>query len=157
MRVVVERAGNENIEVGVAGFTRGRNQIGTGDGAKLGADEDGRPLLGSILLGIPAFGTDAVAGPRSDRRESNLVFLVRLLHAAGLQRIENHLDKVLRVSRVNIRGSRCLEEVFILIHSKNTMRRKALDSERTSDADLLVVLVGLVVKRFEISLGSDGG
>ena len=34
---------------------------------------------------------------------------------------------------------------------------KALDGERAGDADLLLILVGLVVEVFELGLGGDGG
>src|ERR1035438_3147083 len=139
MRIVVERAGNENIEVGITGLARGGNQIGAGDGSKLWPDEDGRPLLGSILLRISALGADTVAGPRSDRGEGDLVFLVRLLYAAGLQRIENHLYKVLCVSCVNFRGAGRLKEFLPLIHGEDAMGRDALDGKRTGDAHLLVI------------------
>ena len=37
------------------------------------------------------------------------------------------------------------------------MRREALDRERPGDADLTFILVGFVVKVFEIGLGRDGG
>ena len=38
--VVVEGAGDQHVEVGVAGFAGGGNEIGAGDGAEFGADED---------------------------------------------------------------------------------------------------------------------
>jgi len=39
--VVVEGAGDEHIETGVARLAGGGHQVGTGDGAEFGADEDG--------------------------------------------------------------------------------------------------------------------
>ena len=37
------------------------------------------------------------------------------------------------------------------------MRGEALDGERPGDADLLLVVVGLVVEIFELGFGGDGG
>ena len=41
MRIVVEGTGDEYIEASVACFAGGSDQIGAGDGAEFGADEDG--------------------------------------------------------------------------------------------------------------------
>ena len=108
-------------------------------------------------IGVPPFGADEVARPGGDRGEGDLVFLVGLLYAADLQGIENHLDKVLGAARIRVGGARRIEHVLVLIHSQNAMRRKALDSKGAGDADLLVVLVGLVVEVLEVGLGRDGG
>ena len=43
--LVVERAGDQHVETGVARFAGGRDQIGALDGAELRADEDRGPLL----------------------------------------------------------------------------------------------------------------
>ncbi|MGH8559703.1 MAG: hypothetical protein ACRESZ_20075 [Methylococcales bacterium] len=40
MRVIVEGAGDQHVEPGVSGFARGGNQVGAGDGAEFGADEN---------------------------------------------------------------------------------------------------------------------
>ena len=93
MRLVVEGAGDEHIEVSVACLTRSRDQVGSGDRAELGADEDGRPALGSgfgVALAILAHGRDVGAGPRHDGGEGDLVGLVRLLHAGCAQVLEDH-------------------------------------------------------------------
>ncbi len=45
--VVVEGAGDQHVEAGVAGLAGGGHQVGAGDGAELGADEDGRAPLGA--------------------------------------------------------------------------------------------------------------
>ena len=50
VRVVVERAGDQHVEVGIAGLARGRDQIGARDGAELRADEDG----GAFLVPVPS-------------------------------------------------------------------------------------------------------
>src|SRR5262249_50247653 len=57
--VAVEGAGNEHIEVGIAGLTGSRHQIGAGDSAELRADEDGGAFLAAglgVTLDIAAFG-----------------------------------------------------------------------------------------------------
>ena len=96
MGVVVEGAGDEHVEVGIAGLARGGHQIGAGDGAELRADEDGGAFLAAglgVALDIAAFGADQIARPGRERREGDLVFLVRLLHPGGLEVLQNHLDE----------------------------------------------------------------
>ena len=44
--VVVEGAGDQDVEVRVCGFAGGLHQIGAGDGAEFGADEDAGASLG---------------------------------------------------------------------------------------------------------------
>ena len=61
VRLVVEGAGDEDIEVGIAGFARGGDEIGARDGAELGADEDGGALLG-LAFEVAAFGADSSPG-----------------------------------------------------------------------------------------------
>ena len=46
--VVVEGAGDQHVEAGVAGLAGGGDQIGAGDGAELRADEDRGALLGPV-------------------------------------------------------------------------------------------------------------
>jgi hypothetical protein len=62
VRLVVEGAGDQRVEVGVARLARGGHQIGAGDGAELGSDEDARALLGAAF-NVAAFGADQLAGP----------------------------------------------------------------------------------------------
>ena len=95
--VVVEGAGDEHVEAGIAGFAGGGDQIGAGDGAELGADEDGGAFLLAgffAAFDIAAFGADQIAGPRGERGEGDLVFLVGLLHTGGLQVFQDHLHEV---------------------------------------------------------------
>jgi hypothetical protein len=44
VRLVVEGAGDQHVEAGVAGLARGGDEIGALDGAELRTDEDGRAL-----------------------------------------------------------------------------------------------------------------
>ena len=45
VRLVVEGAGDQHIEAGIAGLAGGGDQIGALDGAELRADEDGGALF----------------------------------------------------------------------------------------------------------------
>ena len=53
MGVVVEGAGDQHIEARVAGLTRGGDQVGAGDGAEFGADEDGSAFF-SVAFSVRA-------------------------------------------------------------------------------------------------------
>jgi hypothetical protein len=78
--VVVEGAGDEDVESGVTGFAGGGDKIGAGDGAEFGADQDG----GAFFLSgfdVAAFGADQISRPWRDGRERDLVLFVRLLNA----------------------------------------------------------------------------
>ena len=48
--LVVEGAGDQHVEAGVAGLAGGGHQIGARDGAELRADEDGGALLRSVAF-----------------------------------------------------------------------------------------------------------
>ena len=93
MGVVAERAGDEDVESGVAGFAGGGDQIRAGDGAEFGADEDGGAFLGggasivafAAAFDVAAFGADEVARPGEERSERDPVLLVGLLDAGGLE------------------------------------------------------------------------
>ena len=50
MSVVVEGAGDEHVETGVASLAGGSDQVGTGNGAEFRADEDGSAFLGAGFL-----------------------------------------------------------------------------------------------------------
>ena len=78
-----------------------------------------------------------------------------LLYSADLQSIEDHLNKILCVPRICIREPCCLNEFLVFIHGENPMRRETLDGERAGDADLLVVLIGLIVEVLELSFGGN--
>ena len=55
------------------------------------------------------------------------------------------------------RRRRAVSKVLILIDGQHAVRRKALHGEGTGNANLLLVLVGLVVEVLKVSLGGDGG
>ena len=159
MGVVVEGAGDEHVETGVACLAGGSDQIGARDRAELGADEDGGALFGAgcfPAFEVAAVSADQIARPRGQRREADLVFLVRLLHAGGLEVFQDHLDEVAFFAVAGFR-LRCLVDQFVVfIDGQDAVGRQAFDRERPGDADLLLVLVGLVVEGFELGLGGDG-
>ena len=45
--LVVEGAGDQHVEPGIARLARSRDEVGTLDGAELGTDEDGGALFAS--------------------------------------------------------------------------------------------------------------
>ena len=86
--VVVEGGGDQNVKVRVCGFSGGLHQIGTGDGAEFGTDEDAGASLRagvSIAFEVGSLGADEVAGPGSESREGDAVLFVRLLDAGGFE------------------------------------------------------------------------
>ena len=92
--LIVEGAGDQHVESGIARFAGGSNQIGSRDGAELRADEDGGAFLSAVsAFEITAFGADQLAGPGGERGESDLVLLVRLLHTSGLEVLQDHLSE----------------------------------------------------------------
>ena len=54
VRLVAERAGDQHVVVGVGGFAGSFNQIGAGDGAELGTDEDACAALGAGWSASPS-------------------------------------------------------------------------------------------------------
>jgi hypothetical protein len=53
VRLVVEGAGDQHVETGVAALARGFDQIAALHGAELGADEDGGALLAQFTFRLP--------------------------------------------------------------------------------------------------------
>ena len=157
--VVVEGAGDQHVEAGVGGLAHCRHEIGARDGAELRADEDAGASLGAgvgIPFDVSSLGADKVAGPRPDAREGDAVLLVRLLNAGGLEMVEDHPGEVLLFAVPELSFGDVLDELVVLVDAQQTVRRQALYGERTGDADLLAVLVGLVVEVFVFGLGGDG-
>ena len=69
--VVVEGAGDQDIEVGVRGLAHRRHEIGTGDGAELRADEDAGAPLGiavGFAFDVGCLGADEIAGAKVQAR-----------------------------------------------------------------------------------------
>ena len=156
--IVVEGAGDQHVKIRVTGFASGGDQVGPGDRAELRADKDGGAFLGArlpIALHVAAFCAHQVARPRRERGEGDLVFLVRLLNAGGLQVFQNHLDKILRRVVPELGIGEGVNQFVILVHSQHAMGEEAFDGERAGHADDFVVLVGFVVEVLEFGLGGD--
>ena len=80
--VVVERAGDENVEVRVAGLAGRGHEVWPRHGSELGPDEDGRALLERLVaFGVPTVGEDVRTRPGRDGVEDDSVILVSLLDA----------------------------------------------------------------------------
>ena len=102
VRLVVEGAGDQHVEAGIAGLAGGGDEVGALHGAELRADEDGGALLG-LAFHVAAFGADQIARPGRERGEGDPVFLVRLLHAGGLEVLQDHLGEGLSWPRIRHR------------------------------------------------------
>ena len=97
--VVVEGTGDEHVEACVGGLSGGGDQIGAGDGAEFGADENGGAALGAAPIRsggfqIVAVGADQIARPGGQGGEVDLAVLVGLLHSGGFEVFENDLGEV---------------------------------------------------------------
>ena len=154
--LVVEGAGDQHVEAGIAGLASGSNEIGALHGAELRADEDRRALLG-LTLHVAAFGADEIARPGRERREGDPVLLVRLLHAGDLEVFQDHFGEGLLGPVLGPVLLDAVDQFVVLVHAQHAVGAEALDREGTGDADLPFVLVGLVVEVLELGLGGDGG
>ena len=163
MGVVVEGAGDEDIEAEIPGLARGLHQIRAGDGAELRADVDAGALdrgVRGIALGVAAFPADHLgAGKGGDGAEGEAVFLVRLLNSGGFQVLQDDGGEVLLlvVGAGAAAQFPAIHHLVVLIHGEETVRGDGLHGEGAGDADFLGVLVGLVVEKFGLGLGGDGG
>ena len=135
------------------------DEVGAGDRAELGADEDaGAPLFAALAFHVAPFGADVTARPAGQGGEGDAVFFVRLLHA---RRAEVVQDRGREIRLVAVGGFRIGHELAIhaelvvLVHHQDAVGREAFDGERPGHADLLLVLVGLVVEELELGLGGD--
>ena len=82
MGIVVEGAGDQDVEAGVSRLTGGGDEIGARHRAELRADEDAGATL-AVSLHEPPLGADEVARPAGEARKGDAVFLVRLLHTGA--------------------------------------------------------------------------
>ena len=158
--VVVEGAGDQHVEASVGGLAGGFHEIGAGDGAEFGADEDAGAFLYAgvgVALCVGSLGTDEVAGPGSDPGERDAVVFVRLLYAGGFEMVQDHLGEVLLFAVAEPGLGDVVDELVVFIDAQEAVRRQALYGEGAGDADLFFVLVGLVVEVFVVGLGGDGG
>ncbi len=154
VRIVVEGARDQDVEIGIAGLTGGKHQVHALHGAEFGADEDGGSLF-RFALHIATFGADALAGPGDQRCEHDFVFFVRLLHARGFQIFKNHADEVGGIFAFG--GEVRFQQLVVFIYGERAMRRQALYRERPGYAHLALIFVGLVIEVFVLGFGGDGG
>ena len=159
VRLVAERAGDQDVVVGVGGFAGGGDQVGAGHGAELGADEDAGATLGAgvrVTFDVPPFRADKVARPGGERGEGDPIFAVRLLHAGGVQVLQDHGREVLLSVVAGLPLGEMVDQFVILVHTERAVRREALHRERAGDADDSPILVRLVAQVLEVRLGGDG-
>ena len=83
---------------------------------------------------------------------------MRLLHTSSLEVFQDHLSEglLLAVAATGFRNVR-VNQFVVLIYAEYAVRREALDGERTSHTDFLIVGVGFVVEVFKFGLGGDRG
>src|SRR5436190_1197831 len=139
MRIVIEGTGDEDIEIGVAAFARGFDEVGARDGAEFRSNEDAGAPFG-FAFEVAPFSANVMPGPGGERDEGNLVLLVRLLHAAAFQVFQDHLWKTLlgAVFAVFL-GDAWVDQFLILVHAEHAMRAQTLDGEGASYANLLII------------------
>ena len=157
VRLVAESAGDEHVEVGVGSFTGGGHQVGAGDGAELGADEDAGTAFGAgVRVNLRCSGlrrrSSRRAGPRGERGERDAVFAVGLLGAGRVQVLQDRGREVV-LPVVDGLGLEMIEQFVVLVDAERAMGCKALHRERAGDADDAPILVGLVVQVLEVRLG----
>lgn len=84
-----------------------------------------------------------------------------LLHSGGFEVFENDLDEVafFTVARALIAdfAGVGVDEFVVFVHAQHAVGGETFDGEGTGDADLFLVLIGLVVEILEVGLGGDGG
>ncbi len=152
MRVVVEGAGDQDVEACIACFACRCHKVRTRHGTEFGADKHARASLPAVLaFQVAPFGANILAGPACQRRKRDAIFLVRLLHARRTKIFQNRSDKRLLVAISLLRFTNELAvslQLIILIHDQHSMRRQRLNRKRSSDANGVFILVGLVVQKF---------
>ncbi len=157
--IVVEGAGHQHIEPGIARLARRGHQVRTPHRAELRPDEDTRPPFAALFfaaLEVAPFGADVIPWPGGEREEIDLVFLMGLLHPGGLEIFEDHLLEALPGGIPGLAFGHLVDQFIIFIHAQDAVRREALDRERPGHAHFLVVFVGFVVQVFVLGFGSDG-
>jgi len=80
---------------------------------------------------------------------------VRLLNAGGLQALQDHLGEGLFGPIFGAVLLEAVNQIVVLVHAEHTVRAKAFNGERTSDPNLLLVVIRLVIQVFGLGLGRD--
>ena len=158
--LVVERAGDQQVELPVRRFAGGLDQVWPRDRAELRADEDRRAAQGALLLAaleIAPLRADEMARPGIERGEGDAVLLVRLLHAGRLEVLQDDLGEVVDAAVAAARLAEGVDELVVLVDGEDAVGGDAFDGEGAGDAHLLPVFVGLVVEVLVVGPGSDRG
>ena len=111
-----------------------------------------------VAFQVAAFGADQIAGPGRERGEGDPVVLVRLLHAGGLEVLQDHLRETTAWRRIRRRPpcSASISSSFSSTPSTRCgLRLSTVNGPATRTFFLSVV--GLVVEVLELGLGGDGG
>ena len=110
--LVVEGAGDQHVEAGVAGLAGGGDQVGALDGAELGADEDGGALLRRRL---------PCSGPRRRRRSPGQgVSAVKVILSSLCACCT---PAVLRFSRIICEKVCCVSRIAVACRADRSARR----------------------------------
>ena len=120
VRLVVEGASDKHIECSIASLAGGGDEVRPLDGAEFRANEDGGAFLG-IAFHVAAFRANQIAGPRGERGEGDPVLLVRLLHAGGLEILQDHLGKGLFRSVFGAVFFEAVDQFVVLVHAQHAV------------------------------------
>ncbi len=77
-----------------------------------------------VAFHVAPFGADQIAGPRSESSEGNPVFLVRLLHAGGLQVFQDHLGEGLLRAVFGAVFLEAVDQFIVLIDAEHAVRAR---------------------------------
>ena len=158
VRIEGEADDVEQVEADAAQGFLGRflQQFGA-DRAVFGADADGDSFGVAVGVGELARGVQPFAGERFERVELQAFLLVARLDAGLAQVVEDHRAELVGTDHADGEAVFADRSFLLLLDGQTAMRREAFDGERAGDADLAVVLVGLVEQEFSVGVFGDGG
>ncbi|NJN61944.1 MAG: hypothetical protein HC795_10780 [Coleofasciculaceae cyanobacterium RL_1_1] len=161
MGVVVEGAGDQHVETGVAAFPAGFHEVLTADGSEFGADEDSGAFFGvGVGFEVATFGADVVPCPVGEAGEVNFLVFLGLLDAGGFEGFEDGLGEVTGGVVVlpigSVRRDR-VDEFVVCADGEGAVGREAFNGEGACDADDVFVFIGFVVEVFLVGFGGDRG
>ena len=136
MGIEIEGAGDQHVEIGVGRLARRRDQVGAGDGAEFGANEDAPPACSaSFCRGRlhtstrPVRPADVMARPAGEAGEGDAVFLMRLLDAGDACRFSRIIwAKSLTASSrpmatwLALRGFQQVDQIIVVVHAQRAVR-----------------------------------
>ena len=160
VRFVGECTSYQEVKVGVRRLAGSLDEVGTGDRAKFGANEDAGAFLVAgvgVALDVSALGTDEVPGPRFDAGKGDAVLLMRLLDAGGFEVLQDYGSEILSFAVAEFRVGEVINQFVVLVNPQHAVRRQALHGEGSRHAHLFLVVVGFIVEVFILGFGGDGG